>query len=293
MNAIRLLEFYYRHRECGESMVLASVVDTGGSTYSKTGEMMLISERGEFCGMLSGGCLEGDLVERAKSIGPKNRQQLASYDLAQDDEPWGLGIGCDGSMQIFLQLLLSEEEYAPFASIATVLNGRHAAPIRLSEKYSILVSPSPSLLVLGAGADSEPVVNMATELGWRCVVVDHRPAYTESRRYNGNVLVRCIETAQLASELVLDDFDLAVVMSHHLVSDKAYLSQLAASRIQYIGLLGPPSRRDRLMRELGGDAERLAGRLRAPAGLQIGGRGAGAIAVEIIAQMQQFIVAPT
>ena len=56
-----LLDFYRAHRE-EDSLVLATIVGTQGSTYRKPGAMMLISREGQYEGMISGGCLEGDLL---------------------------------------------------------------------------------------------------------------------------------------------------------------------------------------------------------------------------------------
>ncbi len=79
-------------------------------------------------------------------------------------------------------------------------------------------------------------------------------------------------------------------MSHHLVSDRTYLSQLAESEMPYIGLLGPAHRRDRLLGEIGdAAAAKLGERLHGPAGLDIGGRGPAAIALSIIAEIQSVL----
>ena len=151
------------------------------------------------------------------------------------------------------------------------------------------ILPAPALLVLGAGLDAEPVARIARELGWRCTVYDHRPAYVESRVLPEGVAVLCAPVDELASQVVLDDFDLAIVMSHHLASDRSYLRQLAVSRIGYIGLLGPVGRRDRLVNELADAGAGLDGRLHGPAGIDLGGRGPGPIALSIVAEMQRYL----
>ena len=63
-----LQRFFHDRVADGQSLVLVTVFDTRGSTYSKAGGCMLIDGNGDFCGMLSGGCLEGDLVERARQV---------------------------------------------------------------------------------------------------------------------------------------------------------------------------------------------------------------------------------
>ncbi len=294
MNARRVMRFFEERRSKGESLVMATVINTDGSTYSKAGEQMLIDTDGNFCGMLSGGCLEGDLVERSRSVIETGAAQTVTYDLSSDDELWGLGVGCEGTMHILLQPLTAESGYEPFTTVVEVLNGHKPATIEIhadDATYAVVVLPAPSLLVMGAGLDSEPVVKIATELGWRCSVVDHRPAYISGRTYGDGVVSTCAPADDLDTSLDLSIFDLALVMSHHLVSDRSYLRQLASTDIGYVGLLGPPKRRDRLLGELGDLSKKLEGRIHAPAGIQLGGRGPGPIAVEIIAEMQQYLAA--
>lgn len=107
-----------------EPLVLATVYETAGSTYSKPGAQMLINGQGDFQGMLSGGCLEGDLAERAREVLASSRPQSVTYDLARNDEGlWGLGVGCDGMMRIFLQMLSAQSAWEPFASMRAAYQG--------------------------------------------------------------------------------------------------------------------------------------------------------------------------
>ena len=148
-----------------------------------------------------------------------------------------------------------------------------------------VIDPPPRVLVLGAGPDAEPLVRFAAELGWRCTVVDHRDAYIGSGSFAAAEQVICQPAADLSGALDLSHYRAAVIMSHHLVSDRSYLEQIAATDMPYVGLLGPTARRDRLLSELGERGRSLAGRLRGPAGLDIGGRGAAAIALSIVAEV--------
>ena len=296
MNPTRLLEFFDARRVRGEPLVLVTVVETEGSTYSKAGAQMLVDQDGVFRGMLSGGCLEGDLAVRAGQVLETGKSQLATYDLGQDDdELWGMGVGCDGLMRVVLQAVRPETGYEPFAAIADIWRGDQVRELRLTVdideigEIRLVVQPPPDILVLGAGLDAEPVVRFAAELGWRCTVVDHRPAYIESGDFSSAVATHCIAADELATTLELDRFAAAIVMSHHLVSDRAYLAQLAATDLAYIGLLGPVHRRQRLLAELGAAAHSLEGRLHGPAGLDIGGRGPAPIALSIIAQLQKVL----
>ena len=89
----------------------------------------------------------------------------------------------------------------------------------------------------------------------------------------------------MSAHVELSRFDAAIVMSHHLASDRQYLAQLSKSEIPYIGLLGPKDRLLRLLAELGDDAATLDGRLHGPAGVDIGAVGPAAIALSILTEI--------
>ena len=346
MNHRKLLEFFDARRAAGKAMVLATVYETAGSTYSKAGAQMLVESDGIFQGMLSGGCLEGDLALRAQQVLDSGEPQRVSYDLSLDNEDlWGLGVGCDGLMRVFLQPLTAARDYAPFPAIAELRRGHRgglvatviecdenpalagatvvtdgatetldglagaeagalgaAARTALAERSNSLQAISlggaearvlfataetvPRLLVLGAGLDAAPVVRFGNELGWQCTVADHRPGYFERGDLAEAARTVCVRAETLADELDLDEFDAAIVMSHHLVSDEHYLAALASASVRYVGVLGPPARRQRLVDALGDRATALEGRLHGPAGLDLGGRGPAAIALSIVAEVQ-------
>lgn len=293
MNPNMLLQFFDSRRERGESLVLVTVYETRGSTYSKAGAQMLVDQNGVFRGMLSGGCLEGDLSIRAQQVLESATPQTVTYDLGVDDELWGMGVGCDGLMRMYLQPLRPQDGYAPFTQIADILRGHTAADLSIPiaggspDTLIIRVEPPPQVLVLGAGLDAEPVVRFAAELGWRCTVFDHRQAYIDNGDFSLATATCCAPADELADRLDLARFKLAIVMSHHLASDRSYLTQLAETDMAYVGLLGPRNRRDRLLAEIGPTALRLENRLYGPAGLDIGARGPAPIALSIVAQMQE------
>jgi len=147
------------------------------------------------------------------------------------------------------------------------------------------LTPIPRLLLLGAGPDAVPVVALGNTLGWRITVLDHRPAYLERSGLEAAAERWCTPAGELPEQVPLSRFAAALVMNHHLASDRSWLATLADSRIPYIGLLGPPARRERLLRELGPQGSRLAGRLHGPAGLAIGADSPESIALSIWAEV--------
>ncbi len=103
---IRELE---RAVERGETAVLASIVRTAGSAYLGVGTRMIVRTDGSATGLVSGGCLEADLVARAQKIRDSGVAELATYDSRSDDDlVWGLGLGCDGMVQVLLEPLAGD-----------------------------------------------------------------------------------------------------------------------------------------------------------------------------------------
>jgi xanthine/CO dehydrogenase XdhC/CoxF family maturation factor len=95
-----------------------------------------------------------------------------------------------------------------------------------------------------------------------------------------------VEPGRLAATLPLGEFDAIVVMSHHLATDRKYLGELAGVDSGYLGVLGPRSRRDRLLHELVDVAPQLGMRLKGPVGLDIGADSPESIALSILAELQ-------
>jgi xanthine dehydrogenase accessory factor len=86
--------------------VLATVVDVKGSSYRLPGARMLITEqKGQIVGMVSGGCLETDVVERAKQVLKTGNAEVITYDTrTTDDSVFSLNMGCNGIIRILLEL---------------------------------------------------------------------------------------------------------------------------------------------------------------------------------------------
>ncbi len=341
-----LLPLYERERAAGRAMALAVVVHTQGSTYRKPGALMLVGADGGYAGLLSGGCLESDLHEHALAVMRSGKAKLITYDTGgSDDLLWGLGVGCEGLMQILLLRVGPETGWQPLrlfveahrrhqrvaaafvvaspdtalppgsVLLANAQDGGAEAPLPLrdavqtllaraveSRRPAVLGSPAealcilavpvalpPRLLLLGAGPDVLPLVDFAARMAWRITVYDHRPAYAQADRFPHAEQVLLGRPEALAQAVALNQYDAVVVMSHHLPSDLAYLRVLGGTSIPYVGLLGPPRRREKLLADLGRDAGSLEGRLRSPIGINIGGRAPESIALSIVAEIHARI----
>jgi xanthine dehydrogenase accessory factor len=387
-----LLPLFEREHAQERAMVLATVIRTAGPSYTKPGAQMLIAQSGEYAGLLSGGCLEGDLSERAARVLRTRHAELARYDMrGPDDLLFGLGSGCEGAMDILLQRLDEAWDWqpmkrltaawkahrrerlllvvpalppdsgpgmsasamratavrAPIATPATPVTAVTAATAATPEGAALTVGSGVFLddgaafglqgatlaglrtlarklprgsgsqllntgtsgasgtdlflleqeaqariLLLGAGADALPVAKLAAFLGWSVTVVDHRSHYAQAARFPeaeaviGGGPEAVPPLLQQHDGSAARNFDAVIVMSHHLLTDAAYLRALVRSNIPYIGLLGPVVRRERLLTELGAEAAVLRSRLRGPVGLDLGAMTPEAIALSIVAEIQ-------
>jgi xanthine/CO dehydrogenase XdhC/CoxF family maturation factor len=339
-----LLPLYERERAAGRALVLGVVLETAGSTYRKPGALMLIASDGNYAGLLSGGCLEGDLREHASTVRDTGVPRVVSYDLrGPDDLLWGLGVGCEGAMNIFLIRVDATNGWQPIAHFHESLGAHRATAVGIvveagasgrkpgdillpraspasptqppldavelallehatrgraawidsgasgAKIFGLSHALPPRVLLLGAGPDTLPIVDFPSRLGWKVTLVDHRPAYAQASRFPAAERVVLARPDELTGTLDMRGFSAAVVMSHHLPSDLAYLRTLAKTEIPYVGLLGPAIRREKLLTDMGADAQALRPRLRAPVGLALGGRAPESIALAIVAEIHAFV----
>lgn len=83
---------------------VATIVSVSGSTYRRPGARLLVTASGNIVGNLSGGCLEGDVQQLASQVMATGESRLQLYDLTADDEAvWGWGLGCNGTIEIFIE----------------------------------------------------------------------------------------------------------------------------------------------------------------------------------------------
>lgn len=289
--------------ERAEPAVLGVVVATQGSTYRKPGALIYLPERGPRLGWLSGGCLEAELEQAAGEVAAQQQARHLRIDTRSDDDlVFGTASGCRGVVELLLlplpphsvlrgalqslgeggelelQLDAGGGGSAALGARRWHWHGTAAVP---AARWSLRLRAPPALLLLGAGPETDLLVPLAQQLGWRVDAVEARA------RWSPALHGADLHVAQ-REQLPPRRYTAALVMSHHYSRDLENLRYCAAGDIAWIGLLGPPARRDALLAELGEDARaRLLPRLQAPVGLHLGGEGPEAIALAIVAALQR------
>src|SRR5689334_8126284 len=124
------MPLFERERAAGRPVALGVLVETAGSTYRKPGALMLIASNGDSSGLLSGGCLEGDLSEYARGVIDTGQPRLVTYDMrGGDDLIWGLGLGCEGAMHILLMRLGPDNDWQPMTQLARALAAHESCSV--------------------------------------------------------------------------------------------------------------------------------------------------------------------
>jgi len=181
------------YRTLGKSereFVLATIIETAGSTYRKPGARMLITESGKFYGLLGGGCFEADLLEHARKVFENKKPAVVYYDMrAPEDLIWGLGLGCNGAVRILLEHLSPDNDFAPLSLIDKALQKRQrCVVISVCESDHDTIQPGRHFCLFATPGDTEDTGKVPAEFheaalsslasGESClrtIMVDDRP----------------------------------------------------------------------------------------------------------------------
>ena len=295
----------------GAEGALALVLETEGSTYARVGTPVLFTATGHH-GWISGGCLEPEIARRALQVAAQHRMDWMEIDTRDDAALFsGSAVGCRGCQRIVLVPLAALKPALPlFAAwlcgpaplqwtlrsdgqvalcCGTASTRLHvpAAPVGWCPSralWQVQWQRAPRVQLLGAGPEAAPLVPLLQGLGWHVTVTEPRAAWRERA---GPVASTAPRDEPGADDPLLPD---AVLVMHHAFElDLQALDELSSQAVPFIGLLGPPRRREDLFSLL--PAHKIAAlehRVRSPIGLTLGGRGPEAIALSIAAQLQAW-----
>ena len=126
-----IIETIRRVQKSDSQAVIAHIVSVEGSAYRRPGAKMVVSENRVGIGNITAGCLEGEVLDIASKVLETGKPLIQTYDLMQDrDDMWGLGVGCNGVIDILLEQI--DSSYQPILDsldqgrpigVATTLSG--------------------------------------------------------------------------------------------------------------------------------------------------------------------------
>jgi xanthine dehydrogenase accessory factor len=110
VNEFRKIDFTSR------KAALATVVKVRGSSYRSPGARMLITDDGKWIGSISGGCLEGDALRKARQVMMDNKPMTVTYDTREEsNQNLGIGLGCNGVIDVLIEPINISEENNPIS----------------------------------------------------------------------------------------------------------------------------------------------------------------------------------
>lgn len=295
-------------RADGTDAALATVVRVDGSAPRGIGAKLAVSSAGAMAGSVSGGCVEGDVVEHALAVLRSGEPTLRRYGIT-DDQGLEVGLMCGGTIEVLIEpvrgttssllelftaLISAERAAARELGLATetlgtsrVLDGS-AAVDAVDDADTVFdrVLPAPRAWVIGAGHVAEHVAAFAARAGFAPVLVDPRRLFAEQPRLEGFEVVADWPDRAFAEHGLRPD-DSVVVLSHDPKIDEPALLAALRADVAYVGAIGSrraqADRRARLVAAGLGETELV--RLHAPIGLDLGGRDPAEIGLAIVAEL--------
>ena len=319
MKEIRaIIGLYDELKTADVACALAVVVNVEQSSYRRIGARLLVAEDGRYVGGISGGCLEGDALKRAKLAIVSDRPAIHVYDTTDgEDEVIGIGLGCEGRIEVaFLPLDVSDtsnevellrglvdtrqprqlsrllsEKGRPVASPAELTDAPNQeiarsgrSTVLTSERRSVLIEvlhPTIHLVLTGTNYDTPATLAAAALLGWRTTVIG------ATRKMGFEITDRadhCLDYAQVG-DLKIDEATAVVLMSHDYDWDRRMVQHFLPQTPTYLGMLGPRKRMQKMGNSLPNLELAAYPNLYAPVGLDIGAETPEEIATSLVAEI--------
>jgi xanthine dehydrogenase accessory factor len=284
----------------GANMVLATVIETWRSAPCPVGTHMLIHEDGRFVGSVSGGCVEGDVLQTSGDMMGRGPHIIRRYGVA-DGAAWEVGLPCGGDIAVLIQPV--SPDYFPGTLFGAIIDARAVGQTvtigtdlttgqsRIVEEdddtlFLNVYPPQRRLLIIGAVEIAASLSAIATAMGIDVIVIDPRSRFLTNERFPGIALNDLWPDAAVAS-LKPDSRTAIVTLSHDPKIDDPALIAALSSPAAYIAALGSKashSARIKRLEQAGLNTTQLD-RIEGPAGVAINAISAPEIALSIAGGM--------
>ncbi len=289
----------------GHGVVMATVTRTWGSAPRPPGSIVAIRDDGRITGSVSGGCIEDDLIDKARQgVLAEGRPRVVRYGI--DAEAANrFGLPCGGLIELVLEPVLAHTQMPALlerlqrgervrrtldlASGAVTLEAAgDTDELQLTETtLSTHLGPHWRLVVIGAGQMTQYLAEMSRALDYQVIVCDPREEYAELFAVDGVELSREMPD-DLLQALKIDGHTGVIALTHDPKLDDLALMEALASPAFYVGAIGSRAnqakRRERLKEHFAMTDAQLD-RLHGPVGLKNGARTPPEIAISILAEV--------
>lgn len=284
---------------------LVTVLKTWGSSPRPEGSMLAICEDGRVVGSVSGGCIEDDMIDRARREGlDRARPAIVTYGVSAD-EARRFGLPCGGTIELAIEPLSTDSRIDELlrrlqagelvarrldlhTGAVTLSTAQPSQSMQVSEAALVtLHGPRWRLLIIGAGQLSRFVAQIAQGMDYAVTVCDPREEYRDSWQVEGVELATGMPD-DVVQAMKLDARCAVIALTHDPKLDDLALMEALRSPAFYVGAIGSrlnnQRRRERLAEHFDMSEEELA-RLHGPIGLYIGSKTPPEIAISILAEL--------
>ena len=313
----RIPEIALDWHRAGKGAALATVIETWGSAPRPVGSQLAVSGAGEMMGSVSGGCVEGAVVEEAQAALADGKPRLLTYGVS-DQDAFAVGLACGGTIRVLVEPVGAAMPEDMLAAIVTAREGRvalayavdletwdralsapdgpHRARFRsdksgVDESLFVAVhNPPLRLVIVGAVHIAQALVGMARSCGYDPLMIDPREAFGSEARFAGEVISHDWPDEAMAA-IGIDARTAVVTLTHDPKLDDPAIQTALRSDCFYLGCLGSTrthAKRVARLEEAGFTASEIA-KIHAPVGLNIGAKSPAEIALSIMAEITQVL----
>jgi xanthine dehydrogenase accessory factor len=284
----------------GAPMALATVIETWKSAPCPIGTHMLVHEDGRFTGSVSGGCVEGDILEVARHVIAEDGFVVRRYGIA-DGAAWEVGLPCGGDIQVMMQNIspqrFPENLFGAIIDARTAGTVLHVGTDMATGRSEIVEGETGSffvncylsprrLIIVGAVEIAAVLSRIARSMDVKVTLIDPRARFLTAERFPGVALDDRWPDEAIAA-LSPDTRTAIVTLSHDPKIDDPALIAALASPAAYVAALGSKASHAKRIERLaatGASADQLA-RIEGPAGVTINAISAPEIALSIAGGM--------
>lgn len=239
-------------RRSGRKAALATIVNVEGSIPSFRSAKMLVREDGSIVGTIGGGCTEAEVWQTAKDVIASEAPQMLDFNLGQD-AAYDEGLICGGTLKVYVEPIL----------------------------------PMPQAVIFGGGHISKSLSKVASQAGFRTVIVDNREAYANAERFPEADATLAVEYEEAFTQLNVNPACYLIIVTRGHRDDMRVLRWAVQQDVRYIGMIGSKRKTIEVVKSLLADGvplESLSG-IHAPMGIDIDAGMPEEIAVAVVAEM--------
>ena len=290
-------------------VALATVISTWGSAPRPVGGQMAIDSNGEIIGSVSGGCIEGAVINEGINSINDGKLRIKDYGIS-NDMAWEVGLACGGELKILIQPLNLEDKIVysiveniknrePTKLIINCLTGsRHidnsminqvSTYDKIKEEFIHVIDPKPRLFIVGAVHIAQALISLAKTADFEIILIDPREHFATKDRFpNCKIINEWPDTA--LSNFILDKSTHLVTLTHDPKIDDPALIYTLKKDIGYIGSLGSKKTHNKRCERLIdiGFCQSDLSKIHGPIGLNIKAKTPAEIAISIMAEIINF-----